>query len=415
MADGIYTLSQYTNLGVNAPWIGPFELENRSARDKGGGGNYYSTRGKYTNNILGICVHVTAGITDLTPPDTSAESTNNYGRTTTVQASWTGLVDSDSIINSLHPDRTAWTQGVSGYNFNQPLMGVEIGKRTSDWRNHPQTWVDATLRNLAAYCAPYVVKYKIPLRVIWDRDEVQRLINAGQKVGFTEHYILAGTRSRTDAGFVSGIGSTFPWDRFFMFLRTRISQLSSPAPAPTPPPTNKSIVKGTVLQVTADRLNTRSGPGTNHPVVGGADKGVKIKATGKISGAWVEAQTDWQAKRGVKTWWNSGWLKVVSQPKAPTPPTSTTPKVYTIKAGDTLGEISTRYRTSIRALQFLNGIADANRIEVGQKIYIGWVVASGQTLGGIAEAYGTTVSKLVSLNGIKDPNKIEVGQVIRLP
>lgn len=412
MADGIYTLSQYTNLGVNAPWTGPFELENRSARDKGGSGNYYSTRGKYTNNTLGICLHVTAGITDLVAPDYSAESTNNYGRTTTVAASWTGLVDSDSIINSLHPDRTAWVQGVSGYNFNQPLVGVEIGKRTSDWRNHPQGWVDATLKNLAAYCAPYVIKYKIPLRVIWNRDEVQRLINAGQKVGFTEHYILTGTRSRTDAGYVSGIGSTFPWDRFFMFLRARISQLSSPVPSPTPPPTDKSVVKGTVLRVNTAYLNTRSGPGTNHNVVGGAAKETKLWATGKVSGAWIEAQTEWQRENNLKTWWHSGYLRVTWQPK---PPETAPLKTYTIKPGDTLGEISVRYRTSIRALQFLNGIADANRIEVGQEIYLGWVVGKGQTLGGIAEAYGTTTSKLAALNDIKDINKLEVGQLIRLP
>jgi murein DD-endopeptidase MepM/ murein hydrolase activator NlpD len=41
-------------------------------------------------------------------------------------------------------------------------------------------------------------------------------------------------------------------------------------------------------------------------------------------------------------------------------------------------------------------------------------VVSGDTLTKIASKHGTTVAKLVQLNGIKDANKINVGQVIKL-
>ena len=219
-----FTREQYEALGVEAPWRPPFALENRAARDEGGTGHYYASRG---TTILGICVHITAGITDLDAPDTSAEATTNYGRTTTTAASWTVIVDSDTIINSLHPDRVGFVQGVTGYNFNRPLMGIEIGKKDPDWRIEPEWWVDATLRNAAAACAPYVIKYGIPLRVLTDRDEIQRLIEAGQPVGFTEHWNLTPS-TRSDAGRV-GSGTTFPWERFFTILREAIARLEGEA------------------------------------------------------------------------------------------------------------------------------------------------------------------------------------------
>lgn len=43
-----------------------------------------------------------------------------------------------------------------------------------------------------------------------------------------------------------------------------------------------------------------------------------------------------------------------------------------------------------------------------------YVVKSGDTLSKIAKTYNTTVAKLVSLNGIKDANKIYVGQRLRI-
>lgn len=411
-----YTYTQYTALGLNAPWTPPFTLENRAPADQGGTGNYYASRGEFENNLLGIVLHITAGIDDLVAPDLSAENTDNWGRTTTSQASWPCIVDSDTIINSLHPKRVAWLHGVPGYNFNRPLWGLEIGKRDPDWNKMPQSWVDATLKNVAAACAPIVVKHKIPLRVMTNRDEIQRLINAKQKVGFTEHWRLT-PETRSDAGRMGSV-TTFPWERFFMFLRSQMSKLSAtPTPTPTPPPTSTTVKAGTVLAVIADVLNTRSGPGTKYPVIGTAPKGMRLTATGKISGAWIEAQTKWQRENNVKSWWHSGWLKVVSQPTSTTTTakTTSTVKVYTVKSGDTLGAIALRYKTSTNALQFLNGISNPNNISVGQKLYLGWVVQSGQTLGQIAEAYGTTVTKLASLNGISNVNNIEVGQLIRLP
>lgn len=47
-----------------------------------------------------------------------------------------------------------------------------------------------------------------------------------------------------------------------------------------------------------------------------------------------------------------------------------------------------------------------------KKVY--YTVKSGDTLSGIASKYGTTYQKLASMNGISNPNKIYVGQKIRV-
>ena len=43
-----------------------------------------------------------------------------------------------------------------------------------------------------------------------------------------------------------------------------------------------------------------------------------------------------------------------------------------------------------------------------------YTVKKGDTLSGIASKYGTTVSKLVSLNNIKNPDLIYIGQVLTI-
>jgi LysM repeat protein len=52
-------------------------------------------------------------------------------------------------------------------------------------------------------------------------------------------------------------------------------------------------------------------------------------------------------------------------------PAAATGGVYIVRSGDTLGKIAARYGTSVSALMRANGIANPNRIWVGQRLVIG--------------------------------------------
>lgn len=110
--------------------------------------------------------------------------------------------------------------------------------------------------------------------------------------------------------------------------------------------------------------------------------------------------------------------------KAPTPAS----KTYTVRYGDTLGQIAASNGTTTQALQALNGLANANVIYAGQTLRIsGSLVASaparatktytvryGDTLGQIAANNGTTTQALQALNGLSNPNMIYAGQTLRI-
>lgn len=98
--------------------------------------------------------------------------------------------------------------------------------------------------------------------------------------------------------------------------------------------------------------------------------------------------------------------------------TSTT---YTVKSGDTLSGIASKFGTTYQELAQINRIADPNKIYVGQVLKINgtnyeitYTVKSGDNLTKIAKQFNTTVDSLVSKNGIKDKNKIYVGQVLKI-
>ncbi|MEZ4236165.1 MAG: LysM peptidoglycan-binding domain-containing protein [Myxococcota bacterium] len=127
------------------------------------------------------------------------------------------------------------------------------------------------------------------------------------------------------------------------------------------------------------------------------------------------------------------------------------PQRYVVQRGDTLSHIAAAYGTTVAAIASANGIADPNRIRIGQTLTIGggssgagatsgsgatsgastggaatsapapsdegaqWVVRRGDTLWALARRMGTTVDALVAANGITDPDRIRVGQVLKMP
>lgn len=91
------------------------------------------------------------------------------------------------------------------------------------------------------------------------------------------------------------------------------------------------------------------------------------------------------------------------------------------KAGDTLTSIARENGTTWQTLARINGIANPDRIRVGQQIRLPettaqtHVVKGGETLSGIAAANGTSVAALARANGIADPNRIGIGQTLHMP
>ncbi len=125
---------------------------------------------------------------------------------------------------------------------------------------------------------------------------------------------------------------------------------------------------------------------------------------------------------------------------------------YQVRAGDTLGVIAGRFGVPLRDLAQVNGIANPDRIFVGQVLVIPsaepppppiavpstppddlveadvaaseapvtptsfpYVVQPGDTLGAIAKRAGSTAAVLAEANGIANPNLIFPGQVIHTP
>jgi predicted chitinase/LysM repeat protein len=112
---------------------------------------------------------------------------------------------------------------------------------------------------------------------------------------------------------------------------------------------------------------------------------------------------------------------------------------YTIRSGDTLSSIASRYGTSVGAIAAANNISNPNLILAGRTLQIpdrfqappaappvniapaatsgatNYTVRSGDTLSGIAARFRTTVGELANLNGIHNPNLIFAGQQLRVP
>lgn len=114
--------------------------------------------------------------------------------------------------------------------------------------------------------------------------------------------------------------------------------------------------------------------------------------------------------------------------------------VVIVKGGDTLTGISKRQGVAISDIVALNGLADANRIYVGQRLRMVaptpapaagsppgpaapaptaaahvHTVARGESLWTIARRYGVSVSAIVGANAIANPSRIYGGQQLTIP
>jgi N-acetylmuramoyl-L-alanine amidase len=99
--------------------------------------------------------------------------------------------------------------------------------------------------------------------------------------------------------------------------------------------------------------------------------------------------------------------------------------IHIVRAGETLWFISQQYQTSVAALVQENSLANADYIEVGQRLVVPGArpvveramhtVRAGETLYLISLRYGTTVAAIVAENSIANPNLIKVGDRLVIP
>ena len=99
-----------------------------------------------------------------------------------------------------------------------------------------------------------------------------------------------------------------------------------------------------------------------------------------------------------------------------TPPTDISQITYTVKKGDNLYSIASRYNTSVTAIQNLNNLKN-NNLSIGQVLKIPstssstttYTVKSGDNLYSIARKYNTTVDSIKRKNNLTS-NLLSIGQ-----
>jgi LysM repeat protein len=152
-------------------------------------------------------------------------------------------------------------------------------------------------------------------------------------------------------------------------------------------------------------------------------------ATGQGIPSWVKGRTYSVAQvsgnrvllADINSWINKTDVEIISVSSAPAQaPAQAT---YTVRAGDTLSSIAAKFGTSYQALASLNGIANPNLIYVGQVLRVNgsanvssvyYTVRAGDNLSAIASRYGTSYQSIAALNGLANPNLIYAGQTLKI-
>lgn len=98
-------------------------------------------------------------------------------------------------------------------------------------------------------------------------------------------------------------------------------------------------------------------------------------------------------------------------------------KIHIVSKGESLSLIAAKYGVSRSALASANNITNPNIIRIGKRLTIPlngsspttYTVKKGDSLGEIAQKHGTTTKALSDLNNITNPSLIKVGQKLKIP
>ena len=124
---------------------------------------------------------------------------------------------------------------------------------------------------------------------------------------------------------------------------------------------------------------------------------------------------------GARTWQALYNIYLGIGENVPTPGPDTSTISYTVQAGDSLWLIAQRYGTTVNAIKQANGltsdalqIGQVLRIPVSQSPYVEYTVRAGDTLWELSRRYGTTVEAIMQANGLTS-TVLQIGQVLRIP
>lgn len=110
--------------------------------------------------------------------------------------------------------------------------------------------------------------------------------------------------------------------------------------------------------------------------------------------------------------------QVLKLPTTTSAPTKTDTVNYTVKSGDSLYKIAVQYNTTVDAIKSQNNLT-TNTLQIGQVLQIPltnqtgttYTVKSGDSLYSIAKKYNTTVARLKELNNLTS-NLLNIGQIL---
>ena len=110
---------------------------------------------------------------------------------------------------------------------------------------------------------------------------------------------------------------------------------------------------------------------------------------------------------------------------------------HTVQSGETAYTLARRYGVRPEEILFINGIEDARKIKVGQKlripenntmaapasigggepapVIVDYTAVNGDTLYGIARKYGITYQALVDANNFSKDKKLKIGEKVKVP
>ncbi|MCH5342297.1 MAG: LysM peptidoglycan-binding domain-containing protein [Acetatifactor sp.] len=124
---------------------------------------------------------------------------------------------------------------------------------------------------------------------------------------------------------------------------------------------------------------------------------------------------------GARTWQALYDTYLGINENVPMPGPDTGSITYTVQAGDSLWLIAQRYGTTVDAIIQANNltsnvlqIGQVLRIPVSQSPYVEYTVRAGDTLWDLSRRYGTTVEAIMQANGLTS-TVLQIGQVLRIP